>query len=124
MIVAAGHLVYDALAAADALEATGCLVSVFDPCFLKPMDAEGIWEAAKHAALTVVAEENVASGGLGCAVTRLLTEKRYSGNIRLLCVPDSFVPHGRQQELRRRLGLDAEGMARLIREEIRVLEGG
>ena len=116
LIIAAGPLVYEALEAAAILEQEGLSVAVFDPCFLKPIDAEGIGEAAKWCGLTLVAEENVAPGGLGWTVTSILTEAGYHGRIRCLHVPDRFISHGSRDELRRDLGLDAAGMIHAIRE--------
>ena len=119
LIIAAGPLVYEALAAAQSLETEGYFVAVFDPCFLKPIDQEGIGDAAKQRDLVLVAEENVPSGGLGQTVARALAAESYQGKIRLLSVPDAFVPQGSQKELRSRLGLDAQGMVEAIREELR-----
>jgi 1-deoxy-D-xylulose-5-phosphate synthase len=116
LLVAAGPLVYEALAAAQALEAEGCSAAVLDPCFLKPLDGETLREAAQGCGLVVTAEENVAGGALGWAVTRLLSEAGYPGRIRCLSVPDDFVPQGSQAELRRLLGLDAAGLAAAVRE--------
>jgi 1-deoxy-D-xylulose-5-phosphate synthase len=119
MIIAAGPLVYDALVAAQTLEEEGLEVAVYDPCFLKPLDRDGIWEAARWCNMTLTAEENAGTGGLGMAVTQLLTESGYHGKIRNLHLPDEFIPHGSQKELRKRLGLDAEGMMGAIRDMCR-----
>ncbi len=116
LIVAAGPLVYEGLAAARALEAEGYSVAVLDPCFLKPLDRETIWSAAKWCNLVVTAEENVAGGGLGWAVTRLLSEAGYHGRVRCLSIPDDFITQGSQAELRKLLHLDAEGLAAAVRE--------
>jgi 1-deoxy-D-xylulose-5-phosphate synthase len=119
LIVAGGHLAYDALEAARMLEGEGIDAAVYDPCFLKPLDASGIWEAAGagRCGIVAIAEENVAPGGLGWAVTQLLSQTGYRGRIRCLCVPDAFVPQGSQSALRRQLGLDAVGIAAAVREE-------
>lgn len=118
LIVAAGPLVYDALIAAQILEEENHDVAVFDPCFMKPLDTEGIWEAARWCNLTLIAEENVAPGGLGWAVTHLLSEAGYHGKIRCLSIPDEFIPHGSQKAQRKQLGLDVEGIIRAIREAV------
>ncbi|MEL7623782.1 MAG: 1-deoxy-D-xylulose-5-phosphate synthase [Clostridiales bacterium] len=116
LIVAAGPLVYEGLAAARRLEAEGYSVGVLDPCFLKPLDKETIWSAAKWCNLVVTAEENVAAGGLGWAVTRLLSEAGYHGRVNCLCIPDDFITQGSQAELRELLHLNAEGLAAAVRE--------
>jgi 1-deoxy-D-xylulose-5-phosphate synthase len=117
LIVASGHLLYDALEAARGLEIDGYDVAVFDPCFLKPLDVSGIWDVARYCEFVLTAEENVAPGGLGWAVTQLLSQNGYHGRIRCLCIPDEFVPQGDQGALRHRLSLDAEGLVAAIREE-------
>ena len=115
LIIAAGPLIYEGLQAAYQLQEEGVSVAVFDPCFLKPIDAKGIWDAAENCGLTLIAEENVAAGGLGWTVTQQLQQAGYRGRIDCLSVPDRFIPQGSQGELRKELGLDAQGMIRVIR---------
>jgi len=67
-------------------------------------------------------EENTILGGFGSAVLEYLTELGIKDlRIKRLGIPDRFIEQGSQGLLRKRLGLDAEGIAReaigLIKEE-------
>jgi 1-deoxy-D-xylulose-5-phosphate synthase len=58
-------------------------------------------------------EENILQGGFGSAVLELLSQKNLSGiEVKCLGIPDTFVEQGSQSELRRKYGLDAEGIVR------------
>ena len=59
-----GHLVWEALQAAEALEAEGISVEVVNVATIKPLDGEAI-----------VAEEHNMAGGLGEAIAALLAQK-------------------------------------------------
>ena len=118
LVIAGGPLVYEALEAAINLEEEGYSVAVYDPCFLKPLDRDGIWAYAKWRNLVLVVEENVAMGGLGSAVAGLLAECGYHGLIRTISIPDEFIPQGSQRELRHGLGLDAQGIAEAVRDAL------
>ncbi len=57
-------------------------------------------------------EENTLAGGFGSAVLEALADRDLlSGRtVRRLGLPDAFVEHGGQKELRARLGLDRAGI--------------
>ena len=82
LVIAAGPLAYDALEAASVLEREGHRIAVFDPCYLKPVDADGIVGLAKRFDLVITFEENVAAGGLGQTVAGLLASNAYKGRFR------------------------------------------
>lgn len=68
-VVAAGVTLHEALSAADTLQAAGIKIRVLDAYSVKPLDAEGIMNAARdtHNTLLVV-EDHYYDGGLGDAV--------------------------------------------------------
>jgi 1-deoxy-D-xylulose-5-phosphate synthase len=115
LIIAAGPLVYEGLAAAAALAAEGIDAAVLDIRFVKPLDREGILTAAAGCRLVLTAEENAAAGGVGQAVSQLLMEAGFAGRIRCLALPDQFITQGGQEELRAGLGLNQAGMVKAIR---------
>ncbi len=110
-ILAIGSTVHPALAAAGTLAARGIQAAVIDARFVKPLDREAIALAAGTGRILTV-EENVLEGGFGSAVLEALAESGVRGvTVRRLGIPGVFVEHGRPGTLRRRYGLDADGIA-------------
>jgi 1-deoxy-D-xylulose-5-phosphate synthase len=110
-LVTLGPLGLNALAAAKAEVGW----SVLDARFVSPLDAPALLEAAACGHVMVV-EEGTTRGGLGSAVLELYAAKGCSPRMRLLGMPDTFVPHGDARVQRAELGLDAEGLRRAGRE--------
>ena len=115
-IVAIGSCVHPALAAAGLLRTEGIPVRVINARFVKPLDAELLTDTARKIAKLITVEENALMGGFGSAVLELLAEKGVTGvTVRRLGIPDEFVQHATQRELRRLYGIDAEGIAAAAR---------
>jgi 1-deoxy-D-xylulose-5-phosphate synthase len=56
-------------------------------------------------------EENIGAGGFGSAVLELLSDHGLHGiPVKRLAVGDLFVEHGSQKILRRKYGLDSQGI--------------
>ncbi|MCX7599513.1 MAG: 1-deoxy-D-xylulose-5-phosphate synthase, partial [Armatimonadetes bacterium] len=115
-ILALGAMVPAALEAADILAAQGVAAAVVNARFAKPLDAELICDLAQRCAGLVTVEENAAAGGFGSGVVELLAARGFQVPVRVLGLPDSFVPHGDRQQLLGECGLDAEGIAQACRE--------
>lgn len=113
LIVALGSPVTPALAAAHRLRDRGIQVSVVNARFVKPLDTDLICSLATQTKRVLTIEENALQGGFGSAVLELLEEKRVRGTkIKRLGIPDVFVEHGTQGELRKKYGIDEEGIFR------------
>jgi 1-deoxy-D-xylulose-5-phosphate synthase len=118
VVVALGSRVNPALEAARMLsEETGREVAVFDARFVKPLPAEQLLALAGEQPFMLVVEENALAGGFGSAVLELLSDHEALGGLRFkrLGVPDQFVEHGAQKELRARLGLNRDGILETLR---------
>ena len=72
MLVATGHLVWESLQAAEALEAEGISAEVINVATIKPLDEAAILASAAKTKAVVVAEEHNTAGGLGEAVAAVL----------------------------------------------------
>jgi 1-deoxy-D-xylulose-5-phosphate synthase len=125
LLVGFGPIVQRAMVAADSLEAEGWSVGVINARFAKPIDRQLIVEGARGKRLVVTLEESVVTGGFGSAVLEVIEEARLADPayrevaVRILGVPaDRFVDHGSVADLRRRIRLDAEGIAAQIREAL------
>ena len=105
-----GTLLEEVMPAAESLNAT-----VIDMRFVKPLDVEAALAAAEQHDLLVTVEENALAGGAGSAVLEALQAHRVAANVLCIGLPDSFVKHGTQAEIRAELGLDAAGIEAQIR---------
>lgn len=114
-IVAYGTLVSEALKAAAELARDGIEATVINARFAKPLDAERLLALTARTPRMLTVEEHVVSGGFGSAVAELLANRGARVELELLGVPDNWVDHGPQKVWRRRLGLDAEGIAAAVR---------
>ena len=109
-ILAFGTLLYPALQAAEALDAT-----VVNMRWAKPLDVELLLQvAADHDAL-VTLEEGAIMGGAGSAVLEALSHAGVLRDVLQLGLPDEFIEHGDPVQLLALQGLDATGIERAIR---------
>ncbi len=114
---AIGSTVYPALEASKKLEEKGISAAVINARFVKPLDKELLmyWAEKTNAVITV--EENALQGGFGSAVLEMFEENRFfPKRIKRLGIPDTFITHGSQSQLRRLIGIDAEGIFRAAEE--------
>ena len=120
ILLAIGSVVKDALEAASRLQEQGVAATVVNARFVKPLDAGLIVSLVAECRRLVTVEENALQGGFGSAVLELLEEKGITGiQIKRLGIPDVFVEHGAQDELRHKYGIDAEGIVRAAEELLR-----
>ncbi len=112
-ILALGTMVAPALAAAETLAEQGVSATVVDARFAAPVDERAIVGLARSIGRIVTVEENVPMGGFGSAVSECLDRHGLSGTpLTRIALPETFVTHGKRDELLARVGLDAAGIAR------------
>ncbi len=88
--------------------------------FVKPIDEQLICRLSAKAGRVVTVEENVLEGGFGSAVLEVLQERGlHSVQVRRLGIPDVFVNHGSQAQLRQQYGIDREGICKAVIEWLR-----
>ncbi|MFC1998475.1 1-deoxy-D-xylulose-5-phosphate synthase [Chloroflexota bacterium] len=118
-IIAIGVAVEPSLEAADMLEKDSINCSVTNARYVKPLDAALISDLAKTNKLLVTVEENVLSGGFGSAVSSLLHDQNMAG-VKLLRIglPDQFIEHGTQSQLRAKYKLSANEIAKQIKSSL------
>lgn len=115
LFLAAGSMVKEAEEAARILDAQGIHVALVNLRFLSPLDARMLKDALSYP-MVVTLEENVMRGGLGEEVAGKLLAGGYGGRFLPVALPNRFIEHGTQAELRKACGLDAESIAKLVRE--------
>lgn len=117
VIFGLGKSLTAAMEAAELLDEYGISCGVVDPIFVKPLDINLLVDAARTTGRIVTVEENVLAGGFGSAVVEGLAAVGMEDiAVHRIGMPDSFIEHGAAVDQRRRLQLDAEGIARQIRD--------
>jgi 1-deoxy-D-xylulose-5-phosphate synthase len=120
-IIAIGSTVYPALEAAEALGRKGFSVGVVNARFVKPLDAELIMSVATATGRLVTVEENALQGGFGSAVLEMLYDSGLQHvKIKRLGIPDRYIEQGSQAQLRKDVGIDAEGITSAAEEFMNV----
>jgi 1-deoxy-D-xylulose-5-phosphate synthase len=115
VVVAVGTMVYPSLEAARLLLQKGIRSSVINARFVKPLDRDLILGEAMRTGNILCVEENSLQGGFGSAVLELLEKEGIKGiRVKRLGIPDRFIEHGSQAQLRKDLGLDAVGIAKAV----------
>jgi 1-deoxy-D-xylulose-5-phosphate synthase len=104
-ILAFGSLLYPALQAAQALNAT-----VVNMRWAKPLDLDLLLEVARNHEALVTVDEGAIRGGAGSAVAEALQAAGLSKPLLHLGLPDEFIAHGDPARLLSMIGLDAPGI--------------
>lgn len=116
-IFAVGVTASPALAAAERLAGEGINIKVINARFVKPLDEELLAQTAALIKKVLIVEENLLQGGFGSAMLEMLAEKKLTGVcVKRLGIPDEFVEHATQGQLRQKYGLDEDGIVRAIKE--------
>lgn len=108
-IIANGHLVWEALQAADALEAKGVNAEVINIHTIKPLDDAAILASVRKTGCVVTAEEHQRNGGLGDSVAQLLASSTPTPQ-EFVAVNDSFGESGKPADLLVKYGLSKENI--------------
>lgn len=114
-IIATGSMVHPSLVAAEALRADGLSVGVLDMHTVKPLDAEAVLAAARRSSVLVTVEEHSVLGGLGGAVAEVVAESGLATRVVRHGINDEYVLVGPPTHLYRHYGLDADGVATVVR---------
>ena len=109
-IFATGHMVWEALQAAEALEAEGICAEVIDIATIKPLDTEAVIASAVKTGAVVVAEEHNMAGGLGELIAGVLASTSPKP-IEYVNGKDQFGQSGTPAELLAAYGMDAANIA-------------
>ena len=108
-LIATGHLVWEALEAAVALEAQGVSAEVINIHTIKPLDEEIILESVAKTGAVVTAEEHNYLGGLGESVARVLTTNHPCPQA-FVATNDTFGESGTPAQLMKKYQLDREAI--------------
>lgn len=103
-IIACGHLVWNAVLAAQELEKQGISVELINMHTIKPLDIDAILKSASKTKCIVTAEEHQRNGGLGDSVAQVLIQHMPIPQ-EYVAVNDSFGESGTPDQLLEKYGL-------------------
>jgi len=110
-IIALGSTVEPALSATNRLRENGIDAMLINARFIKPLDEKLILYACSKCRAVLTVEEGVSAGGFGNAVLECLNRAgRDTSMVKILGLPDSFIEHGTQRELREKYMIDPQGI--------------
>ncbi|MBL4931536.1 transketolase family protein [Clostridium paridis] len=116
-LVATGIMVDVVLEAREILEAEGISTRVINIHTLKPIDNELLVKAAKETGAIVSAEEHNIIGGLGSAISEVISEEVPVPVIKV-GVKDTFGESGKPDELLKAYGLTAEEVVKAAKKAL------
>lgn len=123
LIVGVGSMASTAYDVGQRLVAQGIGVTVVDPRWVKPVDP-ALVDLARDHSLVVHVEDNGIVGGCGSVLLQTLNEAGVSTPVRLHGIPQEFLDHAKRDVILERIGLDAQGLARGIVEDVTALADG
>tara|TARA_R110002074_G_scaffold382825_1_gene562699 strand:+ start:11912 stop:12895 length:984 start_codon:yes stop_codon:yes gene_type:complete len=110
-IIATGHLVWEALQAAETLNEQGISADVINIHTIKPLDAQAILKSVKKTGCVVTAEEHNYLGGLGESVARVLAQNNPTPQ-EIVATQDTFGESGTPEQLMEKYGLNATAITK------------
>ena len=116
-IIACGEMVGPAGQAAELLKAEGISAAVIDMYCVKPLDKKAIVKAAENAKLVITVEEHAPFGGLGSTVSQVVAGECPKKVVNL-ALPDAPVITGTSREVFDYYGLNGEGIAKAVKENL------
>lgn len=116
-IVATGHLVWEALQAAEELEKEGISAEVINIHTIKPLDEEAILQSVGKTGCIVTAEEHNYLGGLGESVSGVLALNKPTPQ-EFVAVNDVFGESGTPESLMEKYGLNAQSIIEKVKKVI------
>ena len=108
-ILAVGSMVPHALAAREILASKGVCARVINCSSIKPMD-ESMLRSLRDIPM-VTMEEHMLAGGFGSAVNAFCQGEEIPGPVVCFGIRDTFIQHGRYDQLMKYLGLEPQQMA-------------
>lgn len=106
-IFATGHLVWEAIQAAEILEQEGISAEVINIHTIKPLDVEAVLQSVAKTKAVVCAEEHFIAGGMGESIASTLAANA-PAPVEFVAINDKFGQSGTPSALMKAYGLDAE----------------
>jgi 1-deoxy-D-xylulose-5-phosphate synthase len=115
-ILSFGHPGNFAAAAIRTVKSEGINPAHYDMRFAKPIDEEMLHEVFTNYSKIITVEDGTVVGGFGSAVLEFMNAHNYKASVKILGIPDRLVEHGTPKQLYEEIGIDANGIAEVLRD--------
>ena len=119
-ILSFGHPGNFAAAAIRDVKAEGINPAHYDMRFVKPLDEEMLHEVFSIFNKIITVEDGTVVGGFGSAILEFMNEHGYKADVKIMGIPDRLVEHGTPKQLYDEIGIDANGIATMLRKMVAV----
>ncbi|GAB1414987.1 1-deoxy-D-xylulose-5-phosphate synthase [Paludibacter sp.] len=114
-VLSIGTMAVSVCKAIERIETENTLsIAHYDMKFVKPLDEDILHHVGKKFKKIVTVEDGVINGGFGSAVLEFMSDNNYIVEVQRLGIPDAFVEHGSPDELYKLIGLDIDGIAKVL----------
>jgi 1-deoxy-D-xylulose-5-phosphate synthase len=117
-ILTNSYLLKEALEASHELAKHGIDAEVINARFIKPLDKDMLIDIANRFSIVLTVEDGVLKGGFGASVLEFLNDNMLYVNLYRIGIPDKFVEHASQKELREMFGLTKDGIKNFVLEHV------
>ncbi len=117
-VVATGLLVNEANEAEKILAEEGISVRLVNIHTIKPIDRDIILESAQKTGVIITAEEHSVIGGLGSAVSDVVTELASPVPVLKVGIKDTYGVSGKAKDLMHTFEIDAEAIVKKVKEAL------
>ena len=87
----------------------------YDMRFAKPLDEKMLHEVFAKFNKIITIEDGTIVGGFGSAILEFMNEHGYKADVKIMGIPDALVEHGTPKQLYDEIGIDANGIANMLR---------
>ena len=108
-VLSVGTIAHNVGIALDNLDSSS-VIAHYDMRFIKPLDQELLHRIFKKYKTIVTVEDGSVKGGFGTAVLEFAALNNYKSTIKNLGIPDTFIDHGKVEELQQQTGIDVRSL--------------
>jgi 1-deoxy-D-xylulose-5-phosphate synthase len=114
-ILSLGHTGNFVIEAKNDFIQMGLSIAHYDMRFAKPLDENLLHKTFKKFDKIITIEDGCLQGGFGSAILEFMADNSYKAEIIRLGIPDEFINHGTQEELRNECGFDKKSIVSAVK---------
>ena len=118
-VLSFGHPGNFVIKAQEKFKKEGLNIAHYNMRFVKPLDEIMLHEICKKFNAIITIEDGCLQGGFGSAILEFMSNNDYHLTVRRLGIPDRFINHGTQDELRHECNYDTDSIIKTVDEVLK-----